>query len=51
LGSFSFSSSFVGSGCAASGASVKENNTEYASVRVVIEILEKRSYNGAFSVL
>jgi hypothetical protein len=49
LGSFNVSTSLVGSGCAASGASVKENSSEHASVRVVMAILGKPSvfeYDG-----
>ena len=43
LGSFSFSSSLPGSGCAPSGARARANNTEHASVRLVIEILDVTS--------
>ena len=37
LGSFSFNSSLPGSGCAASGVKARANNSEQASVRLVIE--------------
>src|SRR5688572_15498038 len=39
LGSFSLSSCLFGSCCAASGAKVKQNNSEIASVGLVIEVL------------
>ena len=43
LGSFSFSSSLPGSGCAPSGAKARTNNSEVTRMRLVIEVFRTGS--------
>src|SRR4029078_13699167 len=50
FGSFSFSSSLVGSGCAASGARAKRVSSEAVRMRLVIQILGKRPMTQSYNI-